>query len=256
LRPLLASHSFLTIYPEACAAYAPDLRMFTQILLLASEYLIPINTMHISRFASHPICGDEAASSPLRDGELRIFRPAGGATIVPESARLCRAIGSVAVCSRNEQQLAGLDRPAIIATNTKISAIAAEESGLLVSGWSLGGKEGTWTDGDGATLAGWLSGPISGPARLKVWGHSIAPEPGGQQLIYVIINETLAATWSLTDFESTDQYADIPHDVELAGQFTIRFLVEKPVRPIDRHMNTDARLLGLCLDAFQIEDAR
>jgi hypothetical protein len=146
-----------------------------------------------------------------------------------------------------------IERAPIIPINTKVSATAGEELGLPVAGWSPAENEGVWTHDSSATLAGWLSGPIGGPAWLRVWGHAIAPEPGGSQLISVLINERVIATWSLRDFENTERYAEIPRDIDLAGPLKIRFLIDKPVRPIDRQINSDTRQLGLWLDAFQIE---
>jgi hypothetical protein len=101
-----------------------------------------------------------------------------------------------------------------------------------------------------------LSGPIDGPARLTVWGQAIAAEPSGQQRISVFVNERAVAIWSIQEFVIKELHAEIPRDVDLTGPIRIRFTVDKPVRPIDRHMNHDTRPLGLWLNAFQIGQAQ
>jgi hypothetical protein len=100
MRALLATHRALTILPPfGCDKTPGYMGTITQLLLLASEYVIPVNTMYVARVARAPDCSDTVARSALRDGELRVLYPAASARLVPDSEHLCQTIGELAVCT-------------------------------------------------------------------------------------------------------------------------------------------------------------
>jgi hypothetical protein len=100
MRALLATHRSLTILPPFGCDLTPGyMGAMMQLLLLASERVIPVNTMYVARVATPPDCSDTVARSPLRDGELRVLYPAADARLVPDAAQLCRTIGELGVCT-------------------------------------------------------------------------------------------------------------------------------------------------------------
>jgi hypothetical protein len=100
MRALLATHRSLTILPPfGCDTTPGYMANLTQLLLLASEYVIPVNTMYVARFATVPDCSDSVALSALRGGELRVLYPAARASLVPDSEHLCHAVGELAGCT-------------------------------------------------------------------------------------------------------------------------------------------------------------
>jgi hypothetical protein len=100
LRPALAEARSLTILPSwVCIppeGHAARERV-QELLLLASERAVPVNTMQLSRWRSPPRCADaETAATPPAPGELRL--------VLPEAASLlggaagCRPLGGLIAC--------------------------------------------------------------------------------------------------------------------------------------------------------------
>lgn len=262
LRPLLAAHQSLTIEPRFDCGLDNSDPSFLQLLLLASERVMPVNTMYVARFLAPdqtgPVsCGDEAASR-LRDQELRVFLPEMRAVAVgvPESTRFCRGLGGLVVCTVNERLLAGLPplahRVPMIPRDTRIPTTAGAPSDAPLLGWSRAEKDGTWTDGRNATLVGRLGGRMSAPAELTVWGHSIAAVPHGTQSISVLADGRPIASWSAPEYKNMELHAALPPDLDLASPIEIRFVIDSPVRPIDRNGGLDFRHLGFFMTAFRI----
>ena len=107
LRALLATHRRLTLLPSwhcapAAMRSAAQERLL-ELLLLASERPLPVNTMYVARWTNAPRCADETlAAAPLVPGELRLILPESRARdlpLVPDGATLCRYIGAIAACS-------------------------------------------------------------------------------------------------------------------------------------------------------------
>lgn len=107
LRALLAAHERLSLLPswecapEATRGAAQERSM--ELLLLASERPLPVNTMYLARWSRAPVCADVAlAAAPLAPGELRLILPESRArdlALVPGGAALCRDIGDIAACT-------------------------------------------------------------------------------------------------------------------------------------------------------------
>lgn len=108
-RTMLAAHRRLTLLPSWNCAPA-DTRSQAQerlmeLLLLASEHPLPVNTMYLARWSAAPRCEDEAlAAAPLALGELRVILPEvrdAVLPLVPGGAAHCRDIGGIAACTRD-----------------------------------------------------------------------------------------------------------------------------------------------------------
>jgi hypothetical protein len=100
LRPAIAEARTLTILPSwGCIppeGHATRERV-QELLLLASERAVPVNTMQLARWRDPPRCTDAAtATAPLAPGELRL--------VLPEAAGLlgdapeCRPLGGLIAC--------------------------------------------------------------------------------------------------------------------------------------------------------------
>lgn len=100
LRPAIAKARSLTILPSwVCIppeGHATRERV-QELLLLASERAVPVNTMQLARWQRPPRCTDAGtAAAGLQPGELRL--------VLPEAARLlggaalCRPLGGVLAC--------------------------------------------------------------------------------------------------------------------------------------------------------------
>lgn len=109
LRAQFAEAGHLNIYPRwECTSGGdetePTHKVILQLLTLASETALPVNTMYVARWKRMRPCEDEReASQPLAPGEARVFTPFGvqryGA-LVPDAASLCRPLGDLLVCVR------------------------------------------------------------------------------------------------------------------------------------------------------------
>lgn len=108
LRPLLRAHARLTLLPTwFCAPATADgheaRARIRDLLLLASERPLPVNTMYVARWHGPIACADEAvAARPLAPGELRLIMPDSRERDlhrVPDGDRLCREVGEVTACS-------------------------------------------------------------------------------------------------------------------------------------------------------------
>ena len=251
LRPLLATHGWLTILPIDGCAGERDEASLMQILLLASVTTIPVNTMYVARVRQLPLCDDAAASAPLGEGELRLFDPASAITPFPDSDRFCRELGRFTICARDVEGMAGLAPlrswpVAVLPAGRMVAMNNTADPALFSAGWIGSEVTGTWTAGNFATLTARLDKPIAGPARLTVMAHAFAPRRGGTQDVAVTINGHATANWVVD--ENTGRFsADIPDDVDLSGPLRIRFAIEQPTRPKDRDHSDDPRWLGMHL---------
>ncbi len=110
LRPIFAAHRSLTLLPRWFCMPSEDVAgqqaMELEVLALASETALPANTMYVARWRRLPRCNDQAlARAPLRSGEIRVLLPSVRdvyAPLVPDSARICRPVGTLTVCGRSE----------------------------------------------------------------------------------------------------------------------------------------------------------
>lgn len=100
LRPAIAEARRLTILPSwACIppeGHATRERV-QELLLLASERAVPVNTMQLARWHAPPRCTDaETAAAPLAPGELRLFLPEAAPLLgdAPE----CHPLGGLIAC--------------------------------------------------------------------------------------------------------------------------------------------------------------
>jgi len=253
IRPLLASHEQLNIFPILDCTSDDAVPEVMQLLMLASEYGIPINTMHISRMTGAPSC-NYRNTLPLRDGELRILlRPNLAAAL--DDGRDCRMLNQImAVCSRNSRLLAGFPQvPQVtMPVARKIDTRAGGRQDLMTVGWSTPETARTWTEGKFAILQGNLEEHLQHGSELLVWCRSLAVSRGGQQQVTVFANDQQIGVWSVPEDHEVVQHAILPTDLSIGQKLTIRFEIKQPVRPIDRKIGSDERQLGIQVTAFEL----
>ncbi len=110
LRPMLAAHKTLVLLPRwECLPPGADQEthqaMLLDLLTLASETTIPVNTMYEARWHRTDTCDlARQAARPLAGGELRVLlpdMPAADRALVPDRAQACRPVGTLLVCARD-----------------------------------------------------------------------------------------------------------------------------------------------------------
>jgi hypothetical protein len=256
LRPLLASHQRLNIFPVLGCGVDAGFPGLLQLLLLASEYSIPINMMHVARTTEAPSCG-QANTYPLQAGELRIYLHRAFA-FASENNRNCRMLNQdMSVCSTSSQFLVGLPEvpPVIMPVGRRIDTQSGGSQAFMTVGWSISEAGGTWTEGNTAILTGRLGEPLQPGSELIVWCRSLTPKPGGQQQVTVLANDQQIGVWSVPEDHDVVERAKLPVHISTGQKLTIRFQVGQPVRPIDRKLSSDDRQLGLWLSAFELQPA-
>jgi Family of unknown function (DUF6311) len=259
LRPILARHDLLTIWPSFnCGAPTSggDAR-FMQLLLLASETTMRTNTMYVARTSSALDC--DAASTlgaPWRPHEVRAILPPanpGDRWLVPDSGKACRTAGALVLCAPDDPDVQAL--PTAEAPEVPLGSLVPSGSALgramLGEGWSVAGNDGVWTDGARAALRFRL--PPGSPATVAITlqAHAIAAGASEHQTVRLLVNGTAAAVWSIPEFTAATLQAVIP----VYDSMVLELQVQQPVRPADRGLNMDRRLLGVHLNAVRMDPA-
>lgn len=108
VREAVSRASVLKIYPRWECVPTPNIPtehpIIIQLVSIASETVVPVNTMYVARWHRMRGCNDgEEVAAPLEPGEVRIIGP----TVrddyvprVPDADRYCRALDPLVVCSR------------------------------------------------------------------------------------------------------------------------------------------------------------
>jgi len=120
------------------------------------------------------------------------------------------------------------------------------------SGWSYAEADHTWTEGNSAVLN--FSGlPPSQPLTLKTALVGLTKDPElHAQMAAVYANGKKVADWQVTDRK--EYTASIPADtVGDTGTLEIEFRIPRAASPKSLGVNTDARVLGLCVFNLVIE---
>lgn len=108
VREAVSKASVLRIYPRWECVPTADIpaehQSITQLLTVASETVVPVNTMYVARWHNMRNCNDEQeAAEPLAPGEVRIL----GVTVrdrygphIPDADRYCQRVDQLLLCSR------------------------------------------------------------------------------------------------------------------------------------------------------------
>ncbi|MGV6875412.1 DUF6311 domain-containing protein [Pseudochelatococcus sp. B33] len=122
IREAISRASVLRIYPRwECVPQGDtetELGYIIQLLVIASETAVPVNTMYLARWHDKRDCADHLEiAAPLEPGETRIIGPTARqayAPRIPDAERYCRDIGQLTVCSRpaEDEWSSRVDQPA------------------------------------------------------------------------------------------------------------------------------------------------
>jgi hypothetical protein len=108
LARLMAQSRFVDIPPAwPCNATIAGAKNLMTVLSVASRVLVPVDTAYSARATHPPHCDDaRTVATVLAPGELRILLPSrvDMLNLVPDHARFCQRLGTLAVCHANEDQ--------------------------------------------------------------------------------------------------------------------------------------------------------
>jgi len=253
LDALVSHHASMTLLPSfGCGAHAlaPE---FMPLLLAASRLRVAVNTMYVARFAALPACAvADAAGAPLRPGELRIFlapEVEAGPAMVPDGARLCRALTTMSACTLQAGLLSGLPPVAmpVVPLGREVATAAPLSVQILGPGWYRPEPGGVWSVEHDAVLAARLEPSPSGDVAFEALAQGFTGVPATPQQIALSVNGHLVARWSVPDRQDTRLRAVIPRADLVDGAQVLRFDIPAPARPSETGVNDDTRQLGLFL---------
>ena len=259
MRPILARHQSLTLWPTyACDHSQVNNPPYSDMLLLASERALPVNTIPVARNTADDACRTDAITQPvLRPGELRVLLPGTGAnlvTLLPDWRRECHHLPAGLVGCSDDPAMTSL--PAVevapVPFGEAVSLGSAQGQALKGPGWEIGGQAGAWTIGPVAMLIE-TTAKTSRPLRLRMVGHGIAPRDSTQK-VTVTANGTLIATWSVETDRPLTYQADLPAGQDVSGVLDITLHIANPTRPRDITITDDTRPLGFYLESFSLEE--
>jgi hypothetical protein len=259
LRPLLAEHSKLTVWPRFLCGADHVSAPFLQTFLLASEVAIPVNTMYVSRYTTLPKCDALEAPVKVDPGELLIFMPpAPPASVMQVEGwrHMCRRLGVLTACSQKLRDRADLSTPAIPAVSlNNVYSTAANGSGIqeLSSGWSTPESWGVWSDGAVARLIVGFAEPIDKALTLTVRARGLAVHPAMTQTVSVVANGRPVAIWDLNENSFGEYKASIPAPSNPDEPMVIEFHIQYPISPREDGLGADDRKLGFALSEFRVD---
>jgi hypothetical protein len=260
LRPVLRASDRLNIWPTAGCGADAIAPAFLQLLILAAEHPIPVNTMYVARQTSTIAC-DPAPylQRPLAQRELRVFLPAVGTTALAERAGLkevCRRIGEIVACSwqlAERRDLPDLDMDFTLLNRTLPTSTGAEGVTVLGDGWSWPEPWGVWSIGPDATLVLRIpSAQAAQPLRLTLWAQRF-PSRSGNTRVDVRVNGVAAGGWAVGTAAAMPLQVTLPPQPGSDPVVLVQLHIVDPTSPRDFGNSNDDRRLGLGLHAFRIE---
>ncbi len=254
LRPLIAAHSKLTIWPKFLCGANHEAPEFLQLGLLASETAIPIDTMYVGRETSDTQCMEPRFPIEVANGELLVLLPPRSPAMsvsVRNWQDICRQIGTLVVCS---QQLRGrndlaLPQPPIMPLNTTLQTRAGK-AGNPVLGfgyWSLPEDWGIWNDAPVAQIIFQPEAPAAEPLQLTACARALAPRGKEFQRVAISVDGKPEAIWNVAPGPDREYTLEIPPRGSKEQTVYIELRPERIVSPEEIGMNGDERKLGFGL---------
>lgn len=260
LRPVLRESDRLNIWPTVRCGTDPYFPPFSQLLLLASERPVPVNTMQVARTFGAVQCDAlPYTQTALAPRELRVFFPGVEASALlglPGSPELCRQLGSLMACSA---QFAGReDLPRLTFRQTPLDRtlrVGSEGDGnfVLGNGWSHPESWGVWSDGPQAVIV-LRPGPAQArqKLRLTLWGRRF-PSRSGDTHVSVWVNDVELGFWDGGNTIVTPWSVTLPAPAAADPVILVRLQIADPTSPHDLGMSLDPRKLGVALEALRLE---
>lgn len=253
LAPLLADASLLTLWPlPDCGAEIVHDPATLQLLLLGSRTLVRTNTMYLARADRRRACDPAAVlGAAWRPGELRVVLPSGRAADrrwMPGFRDACWRSGSLVLCAQGAHPAAPVVESAAppLPLGRALQPGAAPLAAALAEGWAIAGPDGVWSLGRRAVMR--FSLPPSGSLVVTLTGFAVAPRAGSVQRLTVLADGRPVAEAALPDLKPARLQATVP-----GGTTELTLLTGAPVRPADRGINDDLRVLGFHLETVRFE---
>jgi len=266
LRPLLASHSKLIVWPKYGCGGDPNSLAFSHVFLLAAEVAIPVNTSYVGRFTAMPQCELPKFPISVDTGELWIFAPKATPAMVMSVVDwrdICRQLDAVVVCAQDLRGRADLPLPTIPVLPTgKILSTGANGQGdqALVSGWSDVEPWGVWSEAPDAQLIVNLARPSDKGLILTAWARGIGVPPSMTQQVIVSANGLPVATWNVKEGADSEYAALIPASSRPGQPVVIEFHMPNAFTPPwlakMKVWDRNDRKLGIGLAAFRIDEQK
>ena len=262
LRPLLANHSKLMVWPKFACGGDQTSQAFSQLFLLASEVAIPVNTTYVGRFTVQPQCTLSEFPIVVQPGELWAFVPkatAGMVMSVVDWQSICRQLGPLVVCAQDLQSRTDLPRvtPPTLPTGQRLSTTAngaGDQS--LASGWYEPEPWGVWSEGPAAELVANVAVPSNKELVFTAWAQALGARPSTTQRVAVSANGIPVATWNVRESDNSEYTAAIPPRSQPDQAIRIVFHIEHPITPRQDGLGPDDREVGLGLAAFRFDEQR
>ena len=261
LRPLLASHSKLVVWPKFGCGGDTRTPEFSEVFLLASEVAIPVNMSYVGRFSKEPDCRLPEFPVMIGPKELWIFVPQWTPTMVlaiSDWHSICRQSAALVLCAQDLRDRTDLPVPAIPSIHLgETVPTVVNSSGLqwLLDGWYGPEPWGTWSEGPKARLAFHLAEPATKPLVFSVTAGALGAHPSTSQKIGVFANGQQIATWDVKEPISHYQ-ATIPASPDPNRSVLIEFHVEHPISPSEINAGKDWRKIGFALCGFRVDEAK
>jgi Family of unknown function (DUF6311) len=258
LRPLLAEHSSLSVWPKFLCGADHLSPPFVELGLLASETALPIDTAYVGRTTGSENCKTPPVPMPVDPGNLLVLLPPGGPALsrsVDDWQDLCKQIGVLVACSQKLRGRSDLSTPAIpgLPVDKNLST-AANGEGLeaLRSGWSAPEGWGLWTDGPVARMLLQPNAPPDAPVLLTVRAHGLALQ-GQPQKVAVWVDGKYATMWQVLQGAERDYSVALPPRASSQTPISVELRVEDPVTPKQLGLGNDERRLGLGMYGFELK---
>jgi hypothetical protein len=259
LRPLLASHSKLIVWPKYGCGADPHMLEFSELFLLASEVAVPVNTAYVSRFAAVPDCKFPKIPVSVGPGDLWVFLPKWTPAMVVSIAdwnSICRQSGTLVICAQDLRDRKDLPLPSVSSVPLgQTVSIGSNGTGSqwLFAGWYDPEPWAVWSDGSWARLAVMLSAPTNKPLIFTAWAASYAARPSNKQTITVFANGELIATWDVKDDAVAEYSAPVPARTITDRTISIDFHIDHPTSPKAEGRGGDTRNIGFALTGFRFD---
>jgi hypothetical protein len=259
IRALTSDSSRMTVWP--LTACTNDRHSIMDVLLLASERLLDVNTMLLSRGGGADGCDPRRVlSAPLAAGELRLIVPPAGrnlASLVPDWPEFCRSIGSAVACARSIQRFPGLSAvtwDAPVPSERLLFGLGQTGLRYTAAGWAPAAlADGIWSEGKEAVLLVAKPQGNGGPNRMYIEVSGYGPVKGSEQSVDIVVGGVAVGTWQVPDLTPTVLSFDLPPADNSPIPREVRFRIAHPTQPSSRREWGGTAQRGLFLRAMSVK---
>jgi len=278
-RPIIEAHQRVTILPTyTCAGDADGMSQVSDLVFLASDKAIPVNTAYLGRYKDIVHCGREISDAAARapePNELLVFLKSKLDYYLildiynhPEN---CKQDSIYVYCSEKLPTLTSLTQglqpfeaaPPGAFERTPMPVVLGRRINFnelnhpIWDGWGWSGAEkwGTWSDGDSALVHLALSSTPKNDLELLIHGHAFLTHKHPSEEVDILVNGHYLDTLKY-DLRSNGGVRVVKILKALAleknGQLLIKFNFKNPISPAEVGLSADARRLGLGIVSLEL----